>query len=107
MAVYREITCIRCGEMATRCTTAPSFCLDCGHEHAREGRKANNCINSAVAKGLLPRARTLLCVDCGSQATEYEHRDYLEPMKVEPVCHSCNLKRGPALDSRLRSITAA
>lgn len=106
MAVYREITCIRCGDLATRCTTAPPFCFDCGHEHASEGRKALSRVGYAVAQGLLPRAKTCICVDCGSRATEYEHRDYTKPLDIEPVCRSCNHKRGIALDSRLRSIAA-
>jgi len=28
---------------------------------------------------------------------EYDHRDYNYPDIVDPVCHSCNKKRGKAL----------
>ncbi len=37
------------------------------------------------------------CVDCGKPAIYYDHRDYGEPLDVEPVCASCNSNRGPAL----------
>ena len=51
----------------------------------------------AVRKGLLPRiTETTRCVDCGGRAKEYEHRDYGKPLDVQPVCRSCNHKRGPA-----------
>lgn len=36
------------------------------------------------------------CVDCGEPATIYNHRNYYEPLDVEPVCRRCNSKRGPA-----------
>lgn len=36
------------------------------------------------------------CVDCGKPAQCYDHRDYLEPLDVDPVCMRCNGKRGPA-----------
>lgn len=42
-------------------------------------------------------ANTYRCVDCGSWASGWEHRDYSEPLKVEPTCSRCNFKRGPAV----------
>src|SRR3990167_672604 len=36
------------------------------------------------------------CVDCGKPAICYDHRDYGKPLKVSPVCHRCNILRGPA-----------
>ena len=50
----------------------------------------------AVIAGQIPKAATQLCTDCGKPATCYDHRDYTEPLKVEPVCRSCNIMRGPA-----------
>lgn len=42
-----------------------------------------------------PKAKTLLCKDCGKQAREYDH--YLgfgkNWNKFEPVCRSCHVKR--------------
>lgn len=31
------------------------------------------------------------------RARDYDHRDYNKPLEVEPVCHSCNMKRGPGI----------
>lgn len=50
---------------------------------------------NAVKRGRVPRAQTLACVDCGVQAQCYDHRDYLKPLDVVPVCHRCNKRRGP------------
>ena len=36
------------------------------------------------------------CMDCDKRATCWDHRDYLKPDDIDPVCHSCNWKRGPA-----------
>jgi hypothetical protein len=38
----------------------------------------------------------MTCVDCGERAYVHEHRSYVEPDKTEPVCRSCNARRGPA-----------
>lgn len=35
------------------------------------------------------------CADCGDRAIQYDHRDYNKPLVVDPVCQSCNLRRGP------------
>ena len=51
----------------------------------------------AVKRGSLRVAKSLTCVDCGRQARDYDHRDYSRPLDVQPVCRSCNLRRGPAL----------
>ena len=52
---------------------------------------------TAAAKvlGLLPPAAGQRCVDCGVPAKFYDHRDYSKPLVVEPVCHRCNILRGP------------
>ena len=60
--------------------------------------KILNAIRARVVRGDLERPTTLLCADCGKQAREYDHRNYLRPFEVVPVCRSCNLKRGPAED---------
>lgn len=62
----------------------------------------------AVKKGILPAPETLKCVDCGHSAVHYEHRDYNRPLDVEPVCRSCNAKRGAAVprgEMRERGLT--
>lgn len=58
---------------------------------------AQAVVQRAMRDGLLPRPHGLRCADCGRPATEYEHRDYNKPLEVEPICRTCNLKRGPAL----------
>lgn len=40
---------------------------------------------------------SIACVDCGEPANEYDHRDYMKPLAVEPVCRACNQARGPGL----------
>lgn len=57
----------------------------------------------AIKKGILKPPTEFDCVDCGKQATVYDHRNYFSPLSVIPVCHGCNLKRGPAFDIHLVS----
>jgi len=59
--------------------------------------KACAIVAKAIKTGDLEPVKNHKCVDCGRQATEYDHRDYRKPLEVEPVCRSCNRKRGPAL----------
>jgi len=56
--------------------------------------EAKKRVYIAVRKGSLPKPKTLRCVDCNLWAQEYDHRDYLKPLVVVPVCRSCNYKRG-------------
>lgn len=72
-------------------------------KHYDEGRKtgrdrAISFVYSAVKVGKLVSLKTenIKCVDCGARAIQYDHRDYNKPLDVEPVCQSCNIKRGPA-----------
>ena len=46
----------------------------------------------------IPKASAFKCVDCGKDAMDYDHRKYMEPDCVVPVCRGCNQKRGPATD---------
>ncbi len=67
-------------------------------------QRAIAAVGAAVMAGILPRAKTLICVDCARPAAVYDHRDYSRLLDVEPVCRSCNAKRGPAqLPSREES----
>lgn len=51
----------------------------------------------AKKEGLIkPITKKTKCVDCGAPATMYDHRNYYKPLEVEPVCRSCNGKRGQA-----------
>lgn len=77
-------------------------CVPCGAErklalHILSGQAmAVSAVNIAVKAGHLPRANTLQCVDCGRRGYGYDHRDYNHPLRVDPVCKSCNVMRGHA-----------
>jgi len=67
---------------------------------ARLRQRATAAVSRAVRLGWLPPVTTRVCVDCGAPATCYEHRDYREPLNVEPVCSRCNNLRGPGFPLR-------
>lgn len=60
--------------------------------------KSHALVQNAIKRGLLPslKAGNYACVDCGDRALEYDHRDYGRPFDVDPVCRSCNKRRGTA-----------
>lgn len=60
------------------------------------GALAHSVVARAIAKGTLEKPHYFKCVDCGNDAACYDHRDYTYPLAVDPVCRSCNTKRGPA-----------
>lgn len=54
-------------------------------------------IGRARKLGLIPPPSEFQCADCGQcRAQCYDHRDYADPLRVEPVCTRCNVLRGPA-----------
>jgi hypothetical protein len=71
-------------------------CLDCT-QSVTGAAAAHRAVYAAIRRGQLAAPRFLQCVDCGRQATDYDHRDYREPLNVQPVCRGCNLARGPAI----------
>lgn len=90
------------------------MCGACGrtyetHKMARVNARCHECevaaeqtrglvtgmVAKAVRQGILPHPSTLKCSDCGIQASEYDHRDYSQPLQVAPVCRGCNVRRGP------------
>lgn len=94
--------CTNCGAVEERSGCTSGFrCTTCGPgEHANPYYQAHNAVTKAVRSGDLRPANEFACKDCGKRATEYDHRDYSKPLDVEPVCHSCNLRRGPAIGRR-------
>lgn len=91
-----EIYCHCCGKLVATRLGHRRICRDCitaGYYQA--AYKARMIAYRATVSGLIPRAKTQTCVDCGKPACDNDHRDYDEPLKVEPVCRSCNLLRGP------------
>lgn len=69
----------------------------CGSRMHMAGRRATGRVALAIQRGELPPPRTTECVDCGRPAEVYDHRDYLQPLKVDAVCRRCNYRRGPAV----------
>jgi len=68
-------------------------------EYKKNQTNAIVLVKKAVKSGVLPHLKKtkVKCVDCGKRATDYDHRDYTQPLRVNPVCHSCNIGRGPAM----------
>lgn len=103
------ITCEMCGEQETRPSNRARFCLGCArarsNERIRRWSEANPNVYLAHKATTLAKWRKEIpwpndfdCVDCGRPAECYDHRDYLRPLDVEPVCYSCNRRRGPGLN---------
>ena len=86
--------CVACGNEIVNRTNRAIYCVDC--KNPRSTCSARNALKRAIMKGLIPRLEgQFRCVDCGDVATEYDHRDYSKPLDVDPVCRSCNRRRGP------------
>jgi hypothetical protein len=57
--------------------------------------RAGAAVFAAVKSGRLPPLDGAIpCDDCGAEALHYDHRNYSEPLRVVPVCPSCNFARG-------------
>lgn len=65
---------------------------------ARTGLSVANDVARHIKHGHMKPARTHQCVDCGAPAKTYDHREYLKPLQVDPVCKRCNFVRGPTAD---------
>ena len=87
--------CVWCRKRNDR---AAPLCFDCRWKATEWQALAGRQVAIAIKQGKLPRPETLRCVDCGKRAQQYDHRLYAAPLQVEPVCRSCNRKRGPAKD---------
>lgn len=104
-------------------TCFPKICADCGQlrlihyritsircdaciearmrRRTRLANGAHSKVRTAVLNGKLPALTgSILCVDCGAPAKQYDHRSYKKPLDVAPVCIPCNRKRGPAIEVR-------
>jgi len=73
------------------------LCFPCGDHRQNGGYKAHAEVKKAIKNGFLTPIQELKCLDCGFQAEIYDHKDYNKPLEVEPVCRSCNRKRGSAI----------
>ena len=83
-------------------------CDDCkpaNHYTFGDQYKAARAVMQAKQKGLLQPPSNFDCVDCGKKATVYDHRDYKKPLEVDPVCRSCNVRRGSAIGWQTKFFT--
>lgn len=96
------ITCVVCSNKVRRALSSSVFCLPCLSVHSADGWRAILAVRKAIRRGDIAHFRGMLCVDCNAPATEYEHRDYMKPLAVDPICRSCNHKRGHAFNSVYR-----
>ena len=94
-----EHRCIKCSTLMLGYGPKKIHCSACDDRFRRMRWKAQRAVRLAIKAGLLPKQSTLKCRDCGAQASCYEHRDYEKPLEVVPVCQSCNIVRGPAINA--------
>jgi hypothetical protein len=93
----RPLVCVHCNSLSERRKYARTrMCRPCAQQHKKLCAVACSKVGNAIRRGLIPPAKAFACVDCGGPARDYDHRDYSKPLAVEPVCHPCNLRRGPA-----------
>ena len=95
-----ERMCLYCGVVdVSKRRGKALFCLSCARKAAgRNGAKeAHRAVRKEITAKRLKPASELVCVDCGDQALDYDHRDYNKPLDVQPVCRRCNKLRGPAI----------
>jgi hypothetical protein len=97
------MNCLFCGgprdEPGTRSLPTRRYCRTCTRfDGPLISTQSNSsaAVSSAIRRGDLMPATQYFCVDCGGSASQYDHRDYTKPLDVDPVCRSCNARRGPA-----------
>lgn len=98
--------CFRCGhewiprvELIKTCAKCRSPYWDKAkdqHSFNKMRRIAALLVQNAKYRQFMRKATDEKCVDCGKKAVHWEHRNYARPLLVEPVCRSCNIKRGRA-----------
>jgi len=91
-----SFVCPLCSEKSERKGNGHAYCLKCMPLANRIKSVASQAVKKAIKEGILPKITSeTKCVDCGKSAFCYDHRDYTKPLKVVPVCASCNYNRGP------------
>lgn len=88
--------CVACVERPV-CGEGPRaiYCEACVWLNWKFRERVMREVQRAIRLHELPPVSRFLCVDCGKPAVDYDHRDYLAPLAVEPLCRGCNLRRGP------------
>ena len=96
---YRVKSCEVCSTSFGRQVVASrAYCKDCRKWVMWVQQRVTRAVREAIKIGILDRPETQACVDCGKRAEYYEHRHYMRPLDVVPVCIRCNQKRGIAHD---------
>lgn len=73
------------------------YCISCRDLMKKIHRGVRRNLSYAIMTGKIQKAEGQVCVDCGGIAVCYDHRDYGQPLQVDPVCKKCNNHRGPAI----------
>lgn len=87
--------CVICGEIAMRHQRS-TYCNPCNAIVGKLASRARAAVGKAIKLGILKPAKLFKCTDCHAQADRYDHRDYGQYLAVDPVCVTCNNRRGPA-----------
>jgi len=80
-------------------------------QYIRIQRHALEIVKQAKKNGLLPRLVEngkpcgIKCSDCDNVAIMYDHRDYFQPLNVDPVCSRCNSRRGLSDDAMTKILS--
>lgn len=101
------MTCVDCGADKREFHGLRQRCGPCDKNFWEQVNAASHAVRCAIRAGALPKARTLMCVDCGGPALDWEHRDYSKPLAVEPTCRRCNQQRGPAAYAKRPELATA
>ena len=100
----RIFKCQTCGKNHVNTDKAHNWrrmrCVQCSYYAHLIFSMMGGIMNVAKNRNAVAPLRGLKCVDCKRKATVYDHRRYLAPLVVEPVCHKCNTKRGQAVDMK-------
>lgn len=94
-----RVNCFDCNGLLVKHARRRSwYCEPCAQRRILIRRAVRKARIDAFRRGEITRlhASGLQCVDCGHSASAFDHRDYAFPLVVDPVCHGCNFKRGPA-----------
>lgn len=94
-----KFTCTVCGGVSLVKGGNHAFvCASCRSATGRVSLQylAHKAVADAIKAGTLQRPSAFACADCGKPADRYDHRDYLRPLDVAPVCRPCNARRGSA-----------
>ena len=96
MTFLMDKHCIRCDDTFDPISSRRVICYECNRAQIKDTlrHRAHWAVSNAVKKGFLKPAQDFRCMDCGSAAVCYEHRNYYKPLDVDPVCKKCDINRG-------------